>query len=256
MSLVRTLAKVAAGVVVAKAVKGMVGGGQRGGSSGSTQASSGGGLDDLLGQVLGGRGGASSGTTRGGSLQDMLGQVLAGRAGPAAGSRDGSLGAELEKLSRMSRPGGDAGGAETSSGSFGDKLNQSLEHFGEPNEPPTRDEEDLAAVLLRAMIQAAKADGRIDADEKSRLLERLGDVSQEELDFVNEELKRDVSPDDLASSVPAGAEQQVYMLSAMAIDLDENSEARYLHDLARGLQLNEATVNAIHDRLGLPRIYR
>ncbi len=251
MSFVRTLAKVAAGVVVAKAVKGMVSGAQGGGAPPPRRSSTGGGLDDLLGQVLGGKGGAS-----GGSLQDMLGQVLAGRGGPSTGSADSSLGAQLEKLSRMSRPGGGAASTKADGGSFGRKLNQSLEHFGEPDQPPSRDEEELAGVLLRAMIQAAKADGRIDAGEKSRLLERLGDVRQEELDFVNAELRRDTSPADLARSVPAGAEQQVYMLSAMAIDLDQNSEARYLHDLARSLQLNEATVNAIHDRLQLPRLYR
>jgi hypothetical protein len=254
MSLVRTLAKVAAGVVVAKAVQGMVsGGGQRGGASQTRPASSGGGLDDLLGQVLGGTSGASP-VSKGGGLQDMLGQVLAGRAGPAAGSQTGSLGAQLDELSRMSRPGGP--GAGKASGSFGEKLNQSLERFGEPDQPPTRDEEALAAVLLRAMIQAAKADGRIDPNEMGRLRERLGHVDQEELEFVNSELQRDVDADDLARSAPAGSEQQVYLFSVMAIDLDHDSEARYLHKLARALRLDGPTVNAIHDKLGMPRIYR
>jgi uncharacterized membrane protein YebE (DUF533 family) len=46
------------------------------------------------------------------------------------------------------------------------------------------------------------------------------------------------------------------MLSVMAMDLDHNSEARYLHQLAGGLRLDGPTVNAIHDKLGMPRIYR
>jgi hypothetical protein len=254
MSLVRTLAKVAAGIVVAKAVQGMVGGGrQTGGTSPNRPASSGGGLDDLLGQVFGDKGGASPAPT-GGGLQDMLGQVLAGRTGPATGSRTGSLGAQLDELSRMSRPGGT--GAASAGTSFGDKLNQSLEQFGEPEQPPTRDDEDLAAVLLRAMIQAAKADGRIDAQEIGRLREHLGNVGQEELAFVNAELQRDVNAAELARSVPSGSERQVYMLSVMSMDLDNNSEARYLHQLAGGLRLDGPTVNAIHDKLGMPRIYR
>jgi hypothetical protein len=254
MSLVRTLAKVAAGIVVAKAVQGMVGGGrQTGGTSHNRTASSGGGLDDLLGQVFGDTSGASPAPT-GGGLQDMLGQVLAGRAGPATGSRTGSLGAQLDELSRMSRPGGT--GAASAGPSFGDKLNQSLDRFGEPERPPTRDEEELAAVLLRAMIQAAKADGRIDAHEMGRLREKLGNVGPEEMAFVNAELQRNVNAAELARSVPPGSERQVYMLSVMAMDLDENSEARYLHELARGLRLDAPTVNAIHDTLGMPRIYR
>lgn len=254
MSLVRTLAKVAAGIVVAKAVQGMVGGGrQTGGPSGTRPASSGGGLDDLLGEVLGNKSGASPAPT-GGGLQDMLGQVLAGRAGPANGSRTGSLGAQLDELSRMSRPGGTR--AASAGASFGDKLNQSLEHFGEPQQPPTREEEDIAAVLLRAMIQAAKADGRIDAREMGRLREHLGAVDKDELEFVNAELQRDIDAAELARSVPSGYEGQVYMLSVMAMDLDQNSEARYLHELAGGLRLDKPTVNAIHDKLGMPRIYR
>ena len=288
MSLVKTLAKVAAGVVVANSVKGMLGGG---GTGRARQAPAGGGLEDILGQVLGGGtgggrsagrggsledvlgqvlgGGALGGSRGGGGLQDILGQVLAGGAGGMGGAR-GGMGGMLDELSRMSRPSG-AGpvggamagaaagtvvGATAAQGGFGDLLNQSLERFGEPDRAPTRQEEALAAVLLRAMIQAAKADGRIDDAEKQRLLGRLGDVSQDEMAFVEAELKRPVDAAALAREVPAGAEQQVYMVSAMAIDLDEQSEARHLDALARALRLDPATVNAIHDRLGAPHIYR
>ncbi|WP_078059399.1 DUF533 domain-containing protein [Tropicimonas marinistellae] len=293
MSLVKTLAKVAAGVVVAKAVKGAVSGGQprRGGAtrastgggledilgemlgSGNTSSRNtrGGGLEDMLGQVLGG-GGATSRTSsgggledmlgqvlgggtptsrgaQGGSLQDMLGQVLSGRAGPAAAG--GGLGGMLDELSQLSRPGESRG----ATGGFGDLLNQSLERFDEPATTPTAEQEELAGVLLRAMIQSAKADGQIDAGEKSRLLEKLGDVSQEEMEFVNAELKRPVDVVALARSVPRGAEQQVYMVSAMAIDLDQRAEAQYLADLAGALRLDGRTVNAIHDRMGVQRIF-
>ena len=100
------------------------------------------------------------------------------------------------------------------------------------------------------------ADGRIDDAEKQRLLGRLGDVSQDEMAFVESELKRPVDATALAREVPPGAEQQVYMVSAMAIEIDEQSEARYLDALARALRLDPAAVNAIHDRLGAPHIYR
>lgn len=269
MSLVKTLAKVAAGVVVANSVKNMMGGGggrtlPRTGRVG--QASSGGGLEDILGQVLGGgslpRGSGGSvsrgGTVPGGSLQDMLGQVLGGRAGGAGGTT-GSMGEMLEQLSQLSRPGDRSGGTDRQTGGqggFGRRLDEALNQFGEPETPPTHDEEQLAGILLRAMIQAAKADGRIDPKEKSALLGRLGEVSREEEAFVERELKGPVDVRGLAADIPRGAEQQVYMVSVMAIELDDQSEAKYLHGLAQALNLDPATVNAIHDRLGAPHIYR
>lgn len=293
MSLVSTLAKVAAGVVVAKGIKGMVSGGSQGSVG---RASTGGGLEDMLGQIVGGGGrstagtapggslqdvlgqvlgggttsrggsaggslqdmlgqvlggGAMGGGASGGSLQDMMGQILAGGAG-AAGARRGGLGGALDELSQMSRPGGGSAGKDD----FGDKLNQSLERFGEPDTPPTREQEDLAAVMLRAMIQAAKSDGTLDDSEKKRLLDRLGQVSREEADFVQAELQRPVDAASLARSVPRGAEQQVYMLAAMAIDLDQQSEARFLQELAQGMGLSGQAANAVHDRLGQPHLFR
>ncbi|MFD0980298.1 DUF533 domain-containing protein [Tropicimonas aquimaris] len=269
MSLVKTLAKVAAGVVVANSVKNMMDGGAGGRTLPRTgrvgQASSGSGLEDILGRVLGG-GGLSrgsggglggSGAGPGGSLQDMLGQFLGGRAGGAG--RAGSMGEMLEQLSQLSRPGGGSGGMDRQTGGqggFGRRLDEALNQYGEPQTPTTDDEEHLAGVLLRAMIQAAKADGRIDPKEKTALLGRLGDVSREEEAFVERELNGPVDVRGLAADIPRGAEQQFYMVSVMAKELDDQSEAKYLHELAQTLNLDPATVNAIHDRLGAPHIYR
>ena len=83
MSLVSTLAKVAAGVVVAKGIKGMVSGGSQGSVG---RASTGGGLEDMLGQIVGGGGRSTAGTAPGGSLQDVLGQVLGGGTTSRGGS--------------------------------------------------------------------------------------------------------------------------------------------------------------------------
>jgi len=256
MSLVKTLAKVAVGVVVANSVKGMMGGGARGQTMPRTgrvgRASSGGGLEDLLGQVLGG-GASGGGPAPGGNLQDMLGQVLGGRAGGAGSAA--SMGGLLDQLSKLSRPGADTEGTGGEAG-FGRRLDQALSHFGEPETAPTGDEEQLAGVLIRAMVQAAKADGRIDAQEKKALLDQLGDVSQEEQAFVERELERSLDAKGLAAETPRGSEEQVYMVSVMAIELDDQREAKYLHELAKALQLDPARVNAIHDKLDAPHIYR
>ena len=125
-----------------------------------------------------------------------------------------------------------------------------------PARQPTADQEAAAGLMLTAMLQAAKADGRFDRDEQAKLMEKLGDVSREERDFVNATLQKPVDIDGLARAVPRGMEPQVYMMSVLGIDLDSQEEAQYLHNLAKAMGIDKANVNHIHDRMGVPRIYR
>ena len=134
-------------------------------------------------------------------------------------------------------------------------FDQTMQNGGEPQVAPSRDQEAMAALMLRAMIQAAKSDGRIDEQEEATLMETLGDVSQEERDFVQNELRQPVNAADLAQDVPRGLESQVYMMSIMGIDLDNQNEAQYLHNLATEMGMSRDTVNELHDEMGAPRIY-
>jgi uncharacterized membrane protein YebE (DUF533 family) len=122
-------------------------------------------------------------------------------------------------------------------------------------EPREREETLEAAVLLRCMIQAAKCDGDLDADEKAKLMEAVGDASKAEIDFVNAELSAQMNVDGLARQIPNGMEEKAYLVSLMAINLDEQAEAEYLHRLATALELSQDDVNRLHDQLDAPRIY-
>ncbi len=289
MSMMKTLAKVAIGVAVAKGVSGMMKKGQGGAgqtaSRGQTgdgglfggvhspgaqqQAPQGGGLEDLLGSVLGGRQGggtASSGQagglgglleqlggarqgggSAGGGLNDLLGGLADGGAGGGGGALGGLLGGLL----------GAAGGNAPSKpgGSFGDMLNDALATQDEPKAQPSADQEAMAALMLRAMIMAMKSDGEIDQAEEQKLLGRLGDVSAEERAFVQNEMRQPVDPQSIANDTPRGLEQQVYAMSVMGIDLDNQNEAKYLHALAQAMGIEPAQVNAIHEHMGVPSIY-
>ena len=158
---------------------------------------------------------------------------------------------------------GAAGGAAAAPGraapepnaGFGDLLNQSLRNYGEPDVPPVPQQEAAAALLLRAMIQAAKSDGKVDAAERAKLLDGLKDATQAEVDFVKAELAAPVDIEGLARQVPKGLEAQVYMMSVMAITLDNKAEAQYLNELATALHLAPAQVNSIHTQLGVPTLY-
>ncbi len=121
-------------------------------------------------------------------------------------------------------------------------------------------EQDLSAFIAHLSgherVEPMYSDGRIDPQEKDKLLKHLGDLGREELDFVNAELAKPMDVNALVRNVPKGSEGQVYMMSLMGIDLDSNHEARYLHELSQALGLTPQQVNAMHDRLGEPRLFR
>lgn len=294
MGLMGTLAKVAVGIAVAKGAEKMMSGNKAAtgdgglfGAQHSPNARSGStGLEDIMGDVLGGRaqtGGAQSGggigglgglleglqqqnpNTRDGGIDDLLG------GGGSGGGMGGGLGSLLESLAGGQAGGssgagglggllgglmGAAGGQAGGGGGFGDLLNQAMQQRGDPPQQPSQNQEAVAGLMLRAMIQAAKSDGKFDAAEQQKLMERLGDVSAEERDFVNRELQSPVDIHGLAHQTPQGLERQVYTMSVLGIDLDNQNEAKYLHELASEFRLDKATVNAIHAQMGAPAIYR
>jgi len=239
MSLMGTLGKVAMGIMVAKGVGKMMGGGSSG-------------VGGLLGSLLGG-GQQSSGTGRSGGLgglSDLMSSgKLGGLLGGASGSQQGGgLGGLLGSLA-----GGSAASKQSGNGiDFGSMFNDVLQ--GKEPEP-TPEQDDQARVMLRAMVSAAKADGQIDAEEQKKIIKHLGDVSNEDAEMVRNELKAPLDVQALIDSVPSGMEQQVYLMSLLAIDLDSKEEAVYLDTLAKGLNISHQASNDIHEKLGAPQLY-
>lgn len=303
MSLVKTLARVAAGVMLAKGIGSLMRNTQnRGGQSTSSRQTGGGILGDLLQNNTQGSGDRRSGS---GGLGDMLGQVLGGGAagaGAGAGRRYGGpnsrgaadgLGGILDQITggRQGGSGGILGGvaagglggilgtllgggkaqADTTQpaggdlahkdsqaandASFGELFNDSLTTGSEPEVAPTPEQNAMAGLLLRAMIQAAKSDGKIDDTEKQRLLAEIGELDDTERAFIREEMAKPVDAEALARETPQGMGPQVYLMSLMAIDFDNEAEARYLHALAEALGLDHAQVNEIHGQVGVQNLY-
>ncbi|MGV8834394.1 MAG: tellurite resistance TerB family protein [Devosia sp.] len=122
--------------------------------------------------------------------------------------------------------------------------------------PPADDavgHEQLGKTLVRAMIAAAKADGRIDADEKEAIFARLETMplSSEEKAWVFDELS---SPLDI-NAVVARADtpehaSEIYAASLVAITADTASERAYLDALASKLKLAPGLVSEIHQAAG------
>ncbi|AXC49337.1 DUF533 domain-containing protein [Paracoccus suum] len=313
MSLMKTLARVAAGVILAKGIGGMMqqqarqqtpqggrprttGGGilgdllgqsQRGGQTASAQGR--GGLGDILGQVLGGQPAGGAGTGRryggpntqgasgglGGMLDQMtrnsgttrtastggggFGDLLGGLAGGAAA---GGLGGVLGDLlgggnARTTQAGGLArqGAQDRNDASFGEVFNDAMVRQDEPEIAPTPEQNAVAGLMLKAMLQAAKSDGKIDEQEKQRLMGQVGDLGEDEKQFIREQMAAPVDAAALAREVPKGLEEQVYLMSLMAIDFDNEREAQYLHALADAMSLDQQKVNAIHQQVGVQNLY-
>lgn len=112
-----------------------------------------------------------------------------------------------------------------------------------------------AELLIRAMVNAAKADGQIDRSEQEAIVGQLGDLDQAEVQFLQAEFAKPVDVREFAWSVPLGMEQQVYGISLMAMDLDEQKEANYLAELAHGLRLSPEICNQIHEQFKAPKIF-
>ena len=248
-----------------------------GGSQGQpTQG--GGSLGDLLGSVLGG--GAGQGSTSGGGLGDLLGGLLGG--GKTASSGGGGLGDLLGSVLGGNKGGAsmptDAKGLEDllgigkGSGGLGGLLGGALAKYGQVNNPnvPTPSANDhsmlpqgidpqeasmQAELMIKAMINAAKSDGSFDESEQEKILSKLGDVSQDEIDFIRREFAAPLDVQGFANSVPRGMEHQIYAISLSAINLDENSEAQYLGELASALRIDANEANQIHAQLGAPKIF-
>lgn len=302
MSLMKSLARVAAGVMLAKGVGSMMRTAQQGQRTASTRttgggilgdlmngmggaqgrtASTGGGLGDILGQVLGGGqprsvgtgrpyGGPNStgasgglggildqltggGAARTGSAGGGLGGLLGGLAGGAAGgAAAGSLGGLLGGL--LNGP-AQRGAQRSNDASFGEVFNDALSRQDEPEVAPTAEQNAVAGLMLRAMIQAAKADGKIDEAEKERLLGQLGDLDDEDRAFIREQMAAPVDAQALAREVPKGLETQVYMMSLMAIDFDNRTEAEYLNSLAQAMGIDKQMANQIHQHVGVQNLY-
>ena len=116
--------------------------------------------------------------------------------------------------------------------------------------------EAVAALMLRAMIQAAKADGGIDEAEKAKILETIGpDADASDLAFVQEQLAAPVDAEALARDTPPAQRTQVYAASLMTIRVDTQAEAEYLHALAQAMSLDEPTVNTLHMQMGMQPLY-
>jgi uncharacterized membrane protein YebE (DUF533 family) len=100
---------------------------------------------------------------------------------------------------------------------------------------------DRAVLIIRTMIAAAAADGRIDEREKQQILGALGDApaNDEARAFVQRELQNPAKPADLAATVRSKEEAvQIYTAARIAVEVDSAAETAFLTELAQNLGID------------------
>jgi len=240
---------------------GMLGGGSGGGPTGGP-----GGLGGMLG---GASGRASQGGATGGALGNILneaGRLVGGNqnlaigglgalAGLLMGSRRG-LGGALR--------GGLGGGVMALLGAMAFQALKA--RTGQPARVPLglaspRTEAEQAELernselVLRAMINAAKADGQIDDEEIQRILGKVQEsgADPEAREFLMAEMQKPMETEKLVAAAKGKPElaAQLYGASLLAIEVDTPAEKEYLEKLAAALGLEPEVTQRIHQTVGL-----
>lgn len=230
----------------------------------------GGGLLEGLGGLIGGgmkRGG--SGDMLSGALGGMLGEAL-NQAGRAAGGKQNptidGLGSLVGALSGGGRSfGGSLGGGIMAL--LGAMAFKAMQRGGHDTgkvplglvAPQTESErQELGRheeLVMRAMINAAKADGRIDEQEIHRIVGKLRETGAgaETRHYVQTQLQKPMETGELISAAKGRPElaAQIYAASLMAIEVDTPSEKAYLRELAAGLGLTSEVTGRIAQMVGL-----
>jgi len=210
---------------LAEMARSLFGGTVRASQSGNPLAV--GGLGALAGALLGGGGGAARGALGGGAMA-LLGSLA------------------LEAVQGLSsQPAGGAPAAPPAELPLGLRA--------PANAAEENALESKAMVILKAMINAAKADGQLDNAEMQRILGQLEEagVDAEAREFVQAETRRPFDSHGFPEVSNVQTAVEVYAASVLAIEVDTPAEREYLRRLAQGLGLEERTVQRLHATLGV-----
>jgi len=197
------------------------------------QGGMGGGLGGLLGGLLGGGGGGGANAGLGGLLGGLLGGGSAMGGVTQTRSGGGTNYAALASLGMMAFQAYQAW--QSSQAAAPQQAPRTVDLLSGP------EVEDHSHAVLRALIAAAKADGRIDAAEKQMISTEIGRHTDDpELQqWLDDEVARPLDPADVAQSAtdPAMA-AEMYLASVMLVDDQQDAERSYLDELAAALQID------------------
>lgn len=110
----------------------------------------------------------------------------------------------------------------------------------------------LGVILVRAMMAAARADGRLDAKESQAIFQRIEtlDLAPDVKAMLVEEMGKPVDIDAIVQSATSQElAAEIYIASLLAIDVDTVEEQSYLNMLAARMKLPRELVNQLHQEV-------
>lgn len=115
--------------------------------------------------------------------------------------------------------------------------------------------EQHAELILKTMINAAKADGRIDQGEVQRILGKLQEdgIDQTHQQFITMEMQKPVDTQQLIAAARGRPDvgAQIYAASLLANEVDTPAEKEYLDQPASGLGLAPEVAGQIRGMTGV-----
>ncbi|HSP24036.1 MAG TPA: tellurite resistance TerB family protein [Saliniramus sp.] len=235
------------------------------GSTGSAQAPGGAQIKDMIGRGLSGlpsaggglggmTGGLAGGAAAGGLIALLMGSKKARKMGGTALTYGGlavvgGLAYKAWSDYKANQQGGSQGPVQQGTLQQGSPV--SVPQLPAPpagsafDLTSQRDAEgaDMRLTLVRAMISAANADGHIDQNEHAQIQQQIQtmELAADEKAFLFDQLNAPSDP--IAIARLSGGEEQsaeIYLASALALDVDTPEEQRYLERLADALRLPAA----------------
>ncbi|MBP3997087.1 MULTISPECIES: tellurite resistance TerB family protein [Pseudomonas] len=216
-------------------LRGQASAGQPGGASAGGGA---GGLGGLLGGLLGGGSGGGSAAGGLGGLGGLLGGLLGGGGALGGGTQRRSGGTNYAALASLGMMAFQAYQAwqRSQASAAPQQTPQTADLLSGPQV------EEHSHAVLRALIAAAKADGRIDESEKHLISSEIGkhtdDLNLQQ--WLDDEVAKPLDPTEVAQAAqndPAMA-AEMYLASVMLVDDQQDAERNYLDELAAALQID------------------
>jgi uncharacterized membrane protein YebE (DUF533 family) len=197
-------------------------------------AASGGGLGGLLGGLLKGTSNAQAGGGLGGLLGGLGGLLGGGGAARPAQGRSGGMNyAALASLGMMAFQAYQAWQSQ--------QATQPQGAFQTADQLDGPEAEAHSHAVLRALIAAAKADGRIDEKEQQMISDELAKHTDDPQlqQWLDAEVARPLNAADFAEYAhdPALA-SEIYLASVLLVDDQQDAERNYLDELAAQLQID------------------
>lgn len=210
----------------------------RAGQGSQAQQGSGGlSSQDGLGGLLGGLLGGASATGGGNGLGGLLGGLLGGGGSAGSSAQGRSVGginyATLASLGMMAFQAYQSW--QRSQAAAPQQAVRTVDQLSGP------EAEDHSHAILRALIAAAKADGRIDEQEEQLIYAEIKRQTNDPQlqQWLDEEVSKPLDAAEVARSAkdPAMA-AEMYLASVMLVDDQQDAERAYLDELASALQID------------------